>query len=398
MEPRASVKIGVGVFVFVGLLLFAASIFFLGERGRLFSRQHPLHVFFSSAAGLREGAPVRLAGVVVGRVTEIQLPRPPERKVRVGVSVAGAAIESIRQDSVARIETLGFLGDKFVEISVGSPHEPPLPDGATLRAEDPADFAALIGRGQRVLGQAERIATAVETVLSTLQESKVPEAIGDVAQSARGLMASLDRGDGALPWLVKDPESKQLVRRTLGSVQGLATSAERGDGALAWLIQDPASRRLVQNLDRSAEALAALSAEAKDVRGLVHALLYDPEGGRLIERASDTLREVDGLLQAIREGEGAIPGLLFDPKSRRVMDNLGETSQHLNEISGRIARGEGTLGALLVDPTAYEDLTALLEGSRRSWILRTVIRKTMESGRAAQTKRYRLGLEPDDPE
>lgn len=398
MEPRASVKIGVGLFVFAGLLLFAASIFFLGERGRFFSSQHALHAFFSNVAGLHEGAPVRLAGVVVGRVTEIQLPRPPEQKVRVRVNVAGAAIESVRRDSVARIETLGFLGDKFIDISVGNPQESSLSDGATLRAEDPADFGALIGRGQRVLGQAERIGTALDAMLSTLQESKVPEAIGDVARSARGLVASMDRGDGALPWLVKDPESKQLVRQTLGSVHTLAASAERGDGALAWLIQDPASRRFVQNLDRSAEALAALSAEAKDGRGLVHALVYDPEGGRLVERASDTLREVEVLLQAIREGEGAIPALLFDPKSRRVMENLAETSQHLNELSGRIARGEGTLGGLLVDPTAYEDLTALLEGGRRSWILRTVIRRTMESGRAAQTKRYSLGNEPDQSE
>ncbi len=80
------------------------------------------------------------------------------------------------------------------------------------------------------------------------------------------------------------------------------------------------------------------------------------------------------------------------------MEDLAETSQHLNEISGRIARGEGTLGGLLVDPTAYEDLTALLEGGRRSWILRTVIRNTMESGRAGQTKGYSLGPEPEQSE
>ncbi len=66
------------------------------------------------------------------------------------------------------------------------------------------------------------------------------------------------------------------------------------------------------------------------------------------------------------------------------MKNLDETSRHLNELTRRVARGEGTVGALMVDPTAYEDLTALLEGSRSNWILRTVIRKTMESGRAAQ--------------
>ncbi|MCI0483761.1 MAG: MlaD family protein [candidate division NC10 bacterium] len=283
MEPRTSTKIIVGVFVFAGLLLFAASIFFLGERGRYFAPQHPLKAFFTNAAGLHEGAAVRLAGVPVGRVTAIRLPSPPEQKVLVELNVAGGAIENVRRDSVARIETVGFLGDKFIEISVGSPQEPPLPDGATLRVEEPTEFGTLVGQGQRVLAHAERFA------------------------------ASLERGEGALP----------------------------------WLIQDPASRRFMQDLARTAEALAALSREVKEGRGLAHALIYDPEGSKLVE-------------------------------------NLTETSEHLKEISEKIARGEGTAGAFLVDPTVYENLTALLEGAQRSWILRWAIRSTLESGRGAR--------------
>ncbi len=320
MEPRSSVKIVVGLFVFAGLLLFAASVFFLGERGRYFAPQHPLKTFFTNAAGLHQGAMVRLAGVAVGRVTGIRLPSPPERKVLVELNVAGGAIENVRRDSVARIETMGFLGDKFIAISVGNPQEPRLPDGGTLRGEEPEDFGALLGQGKRVLGHAEQFA------------------------------ASLNRGEGALP----------------------------------WLIQDPASRKFVQDLGRTAKALAALSTEVKEGRGLAHALIYDPEGGKIVEKASQTLQEVDSLLQAIRDGDGAIPALLSDPKSRQLVENLTETSQHLKEITAKIARGEGTLGAFLVDPTVYENLTALLEGARRSWILRWVIRSAVESGREAE--------------
>ncbi len=357
MEPRTNVKIAVGLFVFAGLLLFAGSIFFLGERGRYFSTQHPLKAFFTSVAGLHEGATVRMAGVPVGRVTRIRLPRPPEQKVLVELNVAGETIQNVRRDSVARIETVGFLGDKFIEISVGSPQDPPLSDGATLRVEEPADFVALVGQGQRVLGHAERIA------------------------------ASLERGEGALPWLVNDPESKRLVAETLGSVRAVAASLERGDGALPWLIQDPASRRFVQELDRTAEAFAALATELKEGRGLAHALIYDPEGSKLLEKASQTFQEVHLLLEAIRDGDGAIPALLFDPESRELLENLTKASQHLEEISAKIARGEGTLGAFLLDPTLYEDLTALLEGAQRSWILRWGIRHTLESGREARKEK-----------
>ncbi len=347
MELRSSVKIVVGVFVFAGLLLFAASILLLGERGRYFAAQHPLKAFFTNVAGLHEGATVRLAGVAVGRVTGIRLPSPPEHRVLVELNVAGGAIENIRRDSVARIETVGFLGDKFIEISVGSPQEPRLPDGATLPVEESAGLSALVGQGRRVLGHAERIGTSLESILATFEETRTAEAITGAARNLEKLAATLEQGEGALP----------------------------------WLIQDPASRRFVQDLARTAEALAAVSKDVREGQGLAHALIYDPEGGKILKETSQVLREVQSLLQAVREGDGAIPALLFDPKSRELVENLTETSRHLRAISGKVARGEGTLGALLVDPTVYENLAALLEGARRNWILRWVIQSTVESGR-----------------
>ena len=77
MEPRSGVKVAVGVFVCLGLLLFAGSIFLLGQRGRYFAVQHPLRTGFTSVVGLHEGATVQLAGVAVGRVTGIRLLSPP---------------------------------------------------------------------------------------------------------------------------------------------------------------------------------------------------------------------------------------------------------------------------------------------------------------------------------
>lgn len=354
MESRTSVKVGVGLFVFAGLVLFAASIFLLGQRGRYFAPQHRLTAFFTDVAGLNEGATVRVAGVTVGRVTRVSLPRPPEQKVAVQLSVAGDAIESVRVDSVARVQTMGIMGDKFVEISVGSPGAPRLPEGATLLVADSDDLVALVAQGRRVLGHTERFT------------------------------ASLSEGRGALPWLIHDPESKRLLIETIGSVRTLTASIEHGQGALPWLIHDPDSRRLAQDLGRTAEVLAALATEVKEGRGLAHAMIYGPEGGRMLEEASETLRELQSLLVAVRTGDGALPALLFDPESRRLLESLTTASRHLEEISGKMARGEGTVGALLVDPTVYEDLTALLEGARRSWILRWAIRHTLESGRASR--------------
>lgn len=391
MEARTNVKIAVGLFVFVGLLLFGASIFLLGQRGRYFAPQHSLKASFTNVAGLHEGAAVRLAGVAVGRVTRIQVPRPPDQKVLVELNVAGDAIENVRQDSVARLETLGFLGDKFIDIRIGSPQAPRVPEGGTLAVGESAELGALVAQGQRVLGHAERIGASLETMLSALEQAKTVEAVGSAVRTVERLATSLDRGDGALPWLMKDPESKHRVAGTLASAQAVTASLERGQGALPWLIHDPAGRHMMQELGRTAETFAALSDEVKAGRGLAHALIYDPEGGRLVGKASETLRGADALLQAIRTGEGVVPTLLFDRNSKELVNNLIGASKRLEEISGKMARGEGTLGAFLVDPTVYEDLTDLLEGSRRSWLLRWGIRRIMESGREAREAKENEG-------
>src|SRR5437879_9569643 len=106
MEPRSGVKVAVGVFVCLGLLLFAGSIFLLGQRGRYFAVQHPLRTAFTSVVGLHEGAAVQLAGVAVGRVTGIRL-SPPGQKVLGQSNVAADATEHARAGPRARARTLG---------------------------------------------------------------------------------------------------------------------------------------------------------------------------------------------------------------------------------------------------------------------------------------------------
>lgn len=422
MEPRRGVKTAAGLFVFAGLVLLAASIFLLGQRGRYFTPRHTLETWFTDVEGLSKGAPVRLAGVAVGSVSRITLPTAPERKVGVTLSIAEDAMANIRQDSVARVETRGFLGDKFVAISVGSAEAPPLPDGGTLGTEASVDFGALVGQGRRVLGNTERLTAALsegDGVLPWLvNDPESRRLVRDTLGAARSITASVERGRGALPWLLEDPESRRLVRETLDSVHAMAASVEQGQGALgwlardpeskrllaetlgslhavtaavqqgegavSWLLQDPGSRRLVQDLGRTAEILAALAREVQDGRGLAHALIYDPKGGEMLAEAATTFGDLRSLIAAVREGEGALPALLFDPESRRLLESVAKAAQNLEEVSGKVARGEGTIGALLDDPTVYESLVALLDGAQRSRLLRWAIRRTIESGHAAK--------------
>ncbi|MBI2556362.1 MAG: hypothetical protein HYW13_02915 [Planctomycetes bacterium] len=62
------------------------------------------------------------------------------------------------------------------------------------------------------------------------------------------------------------------------------------------------------------------------------------------------------------------------------MENLVTTSESLKRITAEIENGEGTIGALIADPTLYDNLKRLLGGAERSFLLRSLIRKSIEKG------------------
>src|SRR5206468_5025261 len=74
-----AVKLRVGVFVLVALAAFLGMVYALGARARLFEAHYTIHAEFTEVAGRTEGATVRLAGVQMGRVTDVHLDRKSTR-------------------------------------------------------------------------------------------------------------------------------------------------------------------------------------------------------------------------------------------------------------------------------------------------------------------------------
>ena len=129
-QRERATKIRVGIFVLVSLGVFLAVVYMLGARARLFEARYIIHAEFTEVAGLQEGATVRLAGVQIGRVARVELPAEPGGKVRVSMKIAKQFADRIRKDSEARIQTQGLLGDRIVEITVGSAQTAAVQPGA----------------------------------------------------------------------------------------------------------------------------------------------------------------------------------------------------------------------------------------------------------------------------
>src|SRR5439155_8214423 len=161
-------KLRVGVFVLVALAAFLGMVYALGARARLFESRYTIHADFTQVGGLAEGATVRLAGVQIGRVHDVRLPPEPGGKVRVSMSVAKQYANRIRKNSTARIATQGLLGDRIVEITVGTADAPPVQPGEVVAAREPFELADAVSQSAETIRGITALAEALRKTAETL--------------------------------------------------------------------------------------------------------------------------------------------------------------------------------------------------------------------------------------
>jgi phospholipid/cholesterol/gamma-HCH transport system substrate-binding protein len=85
MKKNTGNKIGLGIFVSVGLALFIVGIYFIGERQQLFRNTFQLSAVFKDVSGLQPGNNVRFSGINVGIVSNIT--QATDTSVRVDMQI-----------------------------------------------------------------------------------------------------------------------------------------------------------------------------------------------------------------------------------------------------------------------------------------------------------------------
>ncbi len=109
-------EIVVGIFVLIGLLCTAYLTVKLGRMEVFGSDGYELQAKFTSAAGLRVGASVEVAGVQVGRVSLISL--DPQHAQAVVTLFLDSSLK-LTEDTIASVKTSGLIGDKYINLSPG---------------------------------------------------------------------------------------------------------------------------------------------------------------------------------------------------------------------------------------------------------------------------------------
>ncbi|MBU0759443.1 MAG: MCE family protein [Candidatus Omnitrophica bacterium] len=165
MFTRSSFELKVGIFIFIGVIILSVIVFSIGNFYSV-KRGYTLNVLFSFANGISMGAPVRYAGVEVGEVQDITVYfDEKENRPMVKILIWVAQNTWINEDAAATINTLGLLGEKYLEIAPGSRETRLLGKDDTLMGQDPVSTEELTRNTQETLLKIENMIESIDKIV-----------------------------------------------------------------------------------------------------------------------------------------------------------------------------------------------------------------------------------------
>jgi phospholipid/cholesterol/gamma-HCH transport system substrate-binding protein len=346
-EARGS-ELKVGIFVFVALAIGVTLVFAIGSQQNLFTSKTSYKALFIDVGGLREGSPVRIAGVSVGTVTRIDLDK--SGKILVTFGISANATRLIRKGSIASIASKGMLGDQLLEITVGK--GTPIPAYGFIPTVESGALSKYLQQAGRVLTDAEVTAQNIRTVTEVLADPHFGQDIRDAARHLTTVLERASSGQGTVNRLLAD---QQLADSLEESIHNLQSTSEQ--------------------LVVTAGNVREITEQARKGPGLVHELLYGEKGVELVANLAGSTSELSKIVSEIRTNSNStVHRLLYTDDASELLTNLTDVSRDLKKISESVQAGRGTLGGLLVDPSLYEDMKRLIGNLERNQVLRALVR------------------------
>src|SRR5215471_15534310 len=193
---KSRLEIKVGIFVLIGLVLFAILLLQFSKGTSLFRPTYNIFLRTTSAGGLKRQASVLMAGVQIGTVQEINL-APDGKHVTITLRIYSTYI--IRSDAVFLIKQAGFLGDNFVDINPGENLGTPLEANARAEAEEPFDLQGVARAAAGFLQRMDEAAKKINETIADVRRLVLNEqTLTNLSASVGTMRAASDRALSAI--------------------------------------------------------------------------------------------------------------------------------------------------------------------------------------------------------
>ncbi len=324
---QRTVEVKVGALILVALGLLGAFVVVMG--GLSFEPTFTVYVAFHNPGGLQAGAPVRISGVKVGRVSSMEFrggltdPKTHEREplIRAVAKLEKRYQEAVRENSRWFVTSQGVLGEMFLAVEPGSFDRPMLSDGAVVQGISPPRLDLLLSESYELLHRAY--------LGITNNEQQIQETFDGLRRTLKASGDFLERNQPKL-----DATIDNVAGLSKDAKETLAAARERYvDGAQVTRIMNDVERTTT-SVGRHVDPLLSDSRELlASGKKLVGALASD-----------DQLEHYRALTRDASDAAAQAKHLAGDAQA----------------IVSHVQHGKGTLGALVMDEAVYDDLQEML--------------------------------------
>lgn len=325
-------QLRVGLIAIAALLLLGYLIILLSSGTGLFSGSSNVFTFMGDSGDLADGAPVRLNGIVVGKVRNIALSgsNEPERVIKIDLEIEDKYLPAIPVDSEAQISAGNLLGTKYINVTKGKAPQH-IQAGGELKSANVAEFQDVVRQSYSAVAALNGIVSKLGDLLDQIQSGKgtigkflVDPTLYDKAvalvNEGQGLIATLNSTKGSVGKWINDDQFYNDTRLTVQKLNNLLEGLQQGQGTAGKFLKDPA--------------------------------MYDDIRAGIADLRK-SIDHINQLLADVNAGKGTAGKLL---KSDDLANQIHESIAKLDSILDKINNGQGTLGQLLVNPSLYESL------------------------------------------
>jgi len=162
--------IKIGLFISVGLILLTVITFSINDF--FFKPGYNIYAILGYANGVRKSAPVRLAGIEVGEVKEAGVFKDENGKTMVKLKLWLTSDAKVEEDAKMIINTLGLIGEKYVEIVPGTPGALFLKNGDYIVGYDSVSMEQITKKGYDIALKLEKTIDSMDEILKQVKSGE----------------------------------------------------------------------------------------------------------------------------------------------------------------------------------------------------------------------------------
>jgi len=303
-NKREEVK--AGAVVVVAVVLFLIALVFVGGVNLFRKPRATYTTYFKFAGGLESGSFVRFGGMKVGTVKDVRIDK--DDPTRVLVRLALDTETPVRANSKARISSLGFLGDNYVEISPGTRDSPRLSPGSEIPSAEIVQMTDVFTNVNELTLNAKKLLTDVDDKVLVVSDnadkliSNLNGVVNDVNQ--KNFSSALSQIDAMLS------EDRPAMKSTLSNLD--KASARLG----------PTIDRTQTTIDGANKMVGNMNAVLEENRAEIHDALL---------RLRETLVEAQRLMGDIDDT------MVTDrPDLDETLANIRSASENLRQFTNTV--------------------------------------------------------------